>query len=68
MSDCGLDEECSDADDLPSTHLDDDDYAAFVAAEFDGEGRPRSDTAQRVTWIIGFLIVLVVVLAFAVFL
>ena len=58
----------SDFDDLPETHLDDEDYDAFIAREFDAGGRPRETSAQRVTWVIGFLIVLAVVLAIAVFL
>lgn len=29
--------------DLPSTHLDDEDYDAFVAREFDARGRVKGD-------------------------
>ena len=42
-----------DADDLPSTHLDDDEYEEFLAREFDAEGELRSEVpVAQIIWLI----------------
>ena len=51
-----------DFDDLPETHLEDEDYEAFVRRELDDRGRPRG--TPKVTAII--LLLILVVLAVAV--
>ena len=53
-------------DDLPSTHLDDDEYEAFLARELDGRGRVRGE--PRVALWLGLAILALVVLALALFL
>lgn len=50
-----------DDDDFPSTHMEDDEYDAFVARELDSEGGLRGD--PPVTRIIVGAVVLLVVLA-----
>jgi hypothetical protein len=50
-----------DLDDLPTTHLDDDAYAEFLAKEFDAEGRLR-DGPPVMLWI-GVAIAVLVVFA-----
>jgi hypothetical protein len=53
-------------DDLPSTHLDDDEYDAFLARELDAEGRVRGE--PRVTLWLGVGIAVLVILALWLFL
>ena len=48
-------------DDLPETHLEDEDYDEFLAREFDSEGRLAGE--PRVAWVIGLAIVLILALA-----
>jgi len=55
-----------DAEDLPSTHLDDEAYDTFLAREFDREGRLQS--GPPVTRILLGLIVLLALVALLVFL
>ena len=50
-----------DGDDLPSTHLDDDDYEEFLAREFDAEGGLRGELP--VTRIILGIVAILLVLA-----
>jgi hypothetical protein len=57
-------EDPDDFDDLPSTHLEDDEYEAFLRRELDAEGRPRE--SLPVTAILVALIVVVLALAFVV--
>ncbi len=55
-----------DADDLPSTHLDDEAYDEFLAREFDRDGRLQD--APPIARILVGLIVLLVLVALLVFL
>jgi len=50
------------SDDYPNTHLDDDEYEAFLASEFDGQGRVKGDPpiARYVALVVLALIVLAV--------
>ncbi len=54
-----------DFDDLPETHLDDEDYDEFLAREFDSEGHVRGD--PPVTRFLVMLIVLLALLAVILF-
>lgn len=56
--------EPDDFDDRPETHLDDEDYEAFLDREFDAAGRPRPPIP--VTTILVVLIVVVLAIAFVV--
>ena len=47
-----------DFDDLPETHLDDEDYEAFLARELDAEGNVRGDPP-----VTRFLVMIIVLLA-----
>ena len=49
-------------DDFPGTHLDDDDYDAFLAREFDGSGHAKGDPpiARYVALVVLALIALAV--------
>jgi hypothetical protein len=60
----GLGEDAWDGDDLPETHLADEDYDAYVSREFDPEGRVK-DGPGVVPFLV-FLILLVLALAFVV--
>jgi hypothetical protein len=51
-----------DFDDLPETHLDDEDYEAFLERELDAQGRPKGPAP--VTTILIVVIVAVLALAF----
>lgn len=53
-----------DGDDLPSTHLDDDDYDEFLAREFDAEGGLRGElpVARVILGIVAILLVLAAML------
>ena len=53
-------------DDFPETELDDDEYDEFVAREFDPDGALRGE--PRVAWVIGLAIVLLLAVAFFLFL
>ena len=50
-----------DFDDLPETHLDDEDYDEFVARTFDTEGRLKG--SPPVGWIIAIIMALLLILA-----
>lgn len=63
----GWDEEDIDGfDDFPETELDDEDYDEFVAREFDPDGALKGE--PRVAWVIGLAIVLLLAVAFFLFL
>ena len=53
-----------DDDDLPSTHLDDDDYEAFLEREFDSAGGLRGElpVARIIVGIVAILLVLAAML------
>lgn len=53
-----------DFDDLPSTHLDDDEYEAFLDREMDGRGKLRG--TPPVGWILLVLGLIVLGLAFVI--
>ena len=53
-------------DDFPDTHLDDEEYGEFLEREFDAEGNLKGE--PRVAWAIGLAIVLLLALAFFLFL
>jgi hypothetical protein len=52
-----------DDDDLPSTHLDDDDYDEFLAREFDREGGLRGELPV-VRILLGIIVILVILAVF----